>query len=69
MGDLVATGINDFGNGYPDYDSVRPRSFVLTNSSEGNESESVSVSVFKSWDFGLDMRLGYAWTDAEDVTP
>ena len=68
-GDLVATGINDFGNGYPDYDSVRPRSFVLTNSSEGNESESVSVSVFKSWDFGLDMRLGYAWTDAEDVNP
>ena len=69
-GDLEFTGeFNDFGNGYPIYDSVRVPTFVLTNSSEGNESESVSVSVFKSWDFGLDMRLGYAWTDAKDVNP
>ena len=69
-GDLEFTGeFNDFGNGYPIYDSVRTSSFVLTNSSKGNESESLSVSLFKAWDFGLDMRLGYAWTDAKDVNP
>ena len=66
-GDLEFTGeINDFGNGYPVYDSARTPSFVLTNSSKGNESESIAVSLFKAWDFGLDMRLGYAWTDAKD---
>ena len=69
-GDLEFTGeINDFGNGYPVYDSARTPSFVLTNSSKGNESESIAVSLFKAWDFGLDMRLGYAWTDAKDVNP
>ncbi len=70
-GDLVATGeINDFGNGYPVYDqSDDYSSFVLTNSSIGNESESVSFGLFKSYEFGLDMTLGYAWTDSRDVNP
>ena len=61
-GDLEQVGINDFGNGYPDYDSVRLPTFVLTNSSVGNESESFAVSVFKNFENGLDMpcriRLG-----------
>ncbi|MEL7312627.1 MAG: TonB-dependent receptor [Pseudomonadota bacterium] len=54
---------------YPVYDDVRVRSFVLTNARNGNESESISVGAFKSWDNGLDLRLGYAWTQAEDVNP
>ena len=58
-GDLEQVGINDFGNGYPDYDSVRLSSFVLTNSGVGNESESFAVSVFKNFENGLDMRVGY----------
>lgn len=65
--DLERTGTNDLG--YPVYESVREPSFMLTNSSKGNESESIAVSAFKSWDSGFDLRLGYAWTQAEDVNP
>jgi len=69
-GDLDFTGqYNDFGNGYPIYDSPRLPTFVLTNSGTGNESESIAVGLFKSYDFGLDMTLGYAWSDAKDVNP
>ena len=68
-GDLERIGTNDFGNGYPSYDSVRLPTFVLTNSSVGNESESLAVSVFKSFENGLDMRVGYAWVDSKDVNP
>jgi hypothetical protein len=68
-GDLEQVGVNDFGNGYPIYESVRLPSFVLTNSGVGNESESVAVSVFKDFENGLDVRLGYAWVDAKDVNP
>ncbi len=68
-GDLEWTGeFNDFGNGYPIYDSVRVPTFVLTNSSVGNESESIALGLSKSWD-RFSMRLGYAWTDAKDVNP
>jgi hypothetical protein len=69
-GDLEWTGeFNDFGNGYPIYDSVRVPSFVLTNSSVGNESESIALGVFKDFDNGFNMSLGYAWSDAKDVNP
>ncbi len=66
-GDLEQVGTT--AEGYPQYDSVREPSFVFTNSSEGNESTVVSVSLSKAYDFGLDWRLGYAYTDAEDVQP
>lgn len=69
-GDLEWTGeFNDFGNGYPIYESVRLPSFVLTNSKVGNESESLALGAFKDFDNGIDMTLGYAWTDAKDVNP
>jgi hypothetical protein len=66
-GDLEQAGTNDLG--YPIYESVRTPAFVLTNSKNGNESESIAFSAFKSWDNGLDLRLGYAWTQADDVNP
>lgn len=69
-GDLEFTGeYNDFGNGYPIYDSVRVPTFVLTNSKVGNESESIAFGVSKNFRNGFDMRLGYAWTDSKDVNP
>jgi hypothetical protein len=69
-GDLEWTGeFNDFGNGYPIYESVRLPSFVLTNSRVGNESESFAVGVYKDFDNGFDMSLGYAYTDAKDINP
>jgi hypothetical protein len=67
-GDLERTGeTNDLG--YPVYESVRTPSLVLTNSSKGTESESIAFSAFKSWDNGLDLRLGYAYTEAKDPNP
>jgi outer membrane receptor protein involved in Fe transport len=65
--DLERVGTNDLG--YPDYESVREPAFVLTNASNGNESESIAFSAFKAWDNGIDLRLGYAYTEAEDVNP
>ena len=66
-GDLEVVGTNSDGS--PEYDSVREASFVLTNSAIGNESESISFGLFKSFENGLDMRLGYAWNDSRDVNP
>ncbi len=66
-GDLEQVGTDP--DGYPVYDSVRESSFVLTNSTEGNRSKAFSVSLAKSFDNGFDFTVGYAYTDAEDVSP
>ena len=66
-GDLEQVGTVD--GGYPDYDSVRVPSFVLTNSDDGNESVGVSVYLSQLLDNGMDWTFGYAWTDAEDISP
>ncbi|MEE4282488.1 MAG: TonB-dependent receptor, partial [Pseudomonadales bacterium] len=66
-GDLERVGTT--ADGYPEYDSVREASFVLTNSSEGNESLLASFSLSKFYDNGLDWTFGYAYSDAEDVQP
>ncbi len=69
-GDLeqVGTVTNEFGT-YPDYDSVREPSFVLTNSDEGNRSKNFSITLSKDIGENFDYTIGYAWTDAEDVQP
>ncbi len=66
-GDLEQVGVTP--EGYPDYDSVREPTFVLTNSSEGNSSWGFSLGLDKSFDNGFDFSLGYSYTDAEDVSP
>ncbi len=66
-GDLERTGTTV--EGYPIFDSVREPSFTLTNSSKGNRSTVVSFALSKAYDNGLDWRLGYAYSDAEDVQP
>ena len=69
-GDLeqVGTVTNEFGT-YPEYDSVREPSFVLTNSDEGNRSKNFSITLSKDIGENFDYTIGYAWTDAEDVQP
>ncbi len=69
-GDLeqVGTVTNEFGT-YPEYDSVREPSFVLTNSSEGNRSKNFSISMSKDIGDSFDYSIGYSWNDAEDVQP
>lgn len=66
-GDLEQTGVNP--DGYPIYDSVRESSFVLTNSDIGNKSFGASFSVAKQHENGFDWTAGYAYSDAEDVSP
>jgi hypothetical protein len=66
-GDLEQTGTNP--DGYPIYTEAREPSFVLTNSSKGNESMTLSFGLAKSFDNGLDFTLGYAYNDAKDVQP
>jgi outer membrane receptor for ferrienterochelin and colicin len=66
-GDIEQVGTT--AEGYPVYDSVREPSFVLTNSTKGNDSIGISTSLTKEFDNGFDFAVGYAWTDAEDVQP
>ena len=66
-GDLEQVGTTP--EGYPVYDSVREPSFVLTNSSKGNRTRSLSLGLSKDFGNGFDFALGYSYTDAEDVQP
>jgi hypothetical protein len=42
---------------------------MLTNSSATPTSNMVSFVLKKEFDWGLDMTLGYAWVEGEDVSP
>ena len=58
----------------PDFDDDCSRlfnsDFILTNVRGSDaESTSLSLSLSKSHDFGLDWTFGYAYTDADDVSP
>ena len=58
--------------GQPIYDFIEGRgesNFMLTNSNQSPESHVFSVSVRKFFDNGWDILAGYAYTDAEDVSP
>ncbi|MEM5515507.1 TonB-dependent receptor [Henriciella sp. AS95] len=43
--------------------------YILTNTDSTPETFVASIGVSKSYDFGLDWSLGYAYTDAKDVNP
>ena len=66
-GDLDQVGTNP--DGYPEYDSTREASFVLTNSSKGNESMVFTIGLAKNVGDNFDYRIGYAWTDSQDIQP
>lgn len=58
--------------GTPIYDYVPGRgedNFMLTNSPRDGQSDVFSLSLAKQFDWGLDLMFGYAYTDAEDVSP
>jgi len=56
--------------GYPIYAYRNGRNnLMLTNSDYTASSDVWSLSFTKFWDNGLDMMFGYAYTDAEDVSP
>ena len=66
-GDLEQTGVN--ADGYPQYSSPRADSFVLTNADVSNESVTASLNLSKEFDNGFSFRVGYSYSDAEDVQP
>ena len=68
--DLVQDGTRVVdGVTYPTYDSPNQDAFVLTNSEVGNEAFVASVGLSKEWDSGWATTLGYAYSDAKDVSP
>ncbi len=58
--------------GQPIYDYIPGRgedNYMLTNSGRDGSSDLFSILLSKDFDWGLDLSFGYAYTDAEDVSP
>lgn len=56
--------------GQPIYDFVNgEENFMLTNSDEHGNARTFSLQARHTYDWGLDWLVGYAFTDAEDVSP
>ncbi|MDH3613340.1 MAG: carboxypeptidase regulatory-like domain-containing protein [Gammaproteobacteria bacterium] len=58
--------------GAPIYDVIPgagDRNLMLTNAKDDSTAHVVSLVFNKSFDWGMDLLFGYAYTDAEDVSP
>ncbi len=58
--------------GQPIYDyaaGMGEDNFMLTNSTQDGSSDLWSIQFQKDFDWGLDLSAGYAYTDAEDISP
>ena len=68
--DLSQSIVGETVLGTPIYDFTNGRdNLMLTNSGETPVSNVISFVLRKEFDFGLDVLVGYAWTEAEDVSP
>ncbi len=68
--DVSQEQIGTTAAGTPIYDYVNGRdNYMLTNSTETASSNVLSFVVKKEFDMGIDLLFGYAYTDAEDVSP
>lgn len=68
--DISQQRVGTTAAGQPIYDFVNgAENFMLTNSGQKPEAHSLSLVARQRYDWGLDWTLGYAWTDAEDVSP
>lgn len=58
-------------DGRPMYEKIAGRSseYVLTNSSKDGSSTIISLTLSKSFDFGLDTSFGYSYTNSEVANP
>ena len=68
--DLSQAVVGTTITGQPIYDYVNgEQNYMLTNSSDNGSSTLISAIFRKDFDSGLDVMLGYAFTEAEDVSP
>ncbi|MEN7344319.1 MAG: TonB-dependent receptor, partial [Pseudomonadota bacterium] len=70
--DLSQEIVGQTAAGAPIYGYIDGRgedNLMLTNSDLNPESVSASIVLRKEWDNGFDLLLGYAYTEAEDVSP
>lgn len=68
--DLSQEIVGQTAIGTPIYDNVNGvDNLMLTNSDETPRSSTFSIVAQKSFDWGLDALVGYAYTQAEDVSP
>jgi hypothetical protein len=70
--DLSQARVGSTSAGQPIFDfvpGIGEGNFMLTNSDQTTTSTLISVLLNKSFDMGLDLSLGYAYTDANDVSP
>ncbi|HEX5789227.1 MAG TPA: TonB-dependent receptor [Woeseiaceae bacterium] len=68
--DVSQTVVGQTAAGSPIYDYVAGEdNFMLTNSDETPRSQAFSIVARKSFDWGLDTLVGYAYTESEDVSP
>ena len=66
--DLSQSIVGRTADGQPIYDYTNGRdNLMLTNSSKKPTSDAFSIVLRKDFDWGLDLTLGYAFVDAEDV--
>ena len=58
-------------DGRPMYEEIAGRNseYVLTNSGKDGSSTILSLALSKSFDYGLDISLGYSYTNSEDANP
>ena len=70
--DVSQEKIGTTAAGKPIYDYAAGKgedNYMLTNSSQSPEAHILSATVRKSFDNGIDLLAGYAYTYAEDVSP
>ncbi|MGD9661390.1 MAG: TonB-dependent receptor, partial [Porticoccaceae bacterium] len=68
--DLSQSVVGQTTAGKPIYAYTNGRdNFMLTNSSEDADALTLSLVLSKQFDNGLDVTFGYAYTDAEDISP
>ena len=68
--DLSQEIIGTSAAGAPIYGNVPGRgddNLMLTNTSRSGEAHVMSVVMNKNFDWGMDLMLGYSWTDAKDT--
>ncbi|RKQ71132.1 carboxypeptidase family protein [Litorimonas taeanensis] len=68
----VASGLTQSGvapDGRPIFSGNPFTPYLLTNSEDDAKTYVLSANIAKDYDFGLNWSLGYAYTDADDVSP